>query len=316
LNAVLTRFRNPVLAGHLVPTAVTAMLCGAIVEAGGDPAITGPAVLQRVPEMLDGVAAYWTAVHAKADADGVPADDRSNDELAGRYTEAVYAENKPAVFAYMAQRGIGLSAIAHLSRSKDLRTAVRAEGGYLEKADAADAAERTTGFLGMMLRVLDDEPLIVIDPGAKRGWRVVVSGLADNFQFHTLLADALIGPGKLPGRRPDPREVTAARDGPVDPAHPHAAGAFNLWNWTGLQPDGTLPDSLAGGDHWIWGEGTPADITPFEGTRVVLVGPSPYARGWNAGRRFDGMVGELAVERELSPAEVADWLGQMAAVAR
>jgi hypothetical protein len=59
----------------------------------------------------------------------------------------------------------------------------------------------------------------------------------------------------------------------------------------------------------------PADIPPFEGTRVVLLGPPPYPRSWTAGRRFDAMPGDLRVERILALDEVRDLLGRIAAAA-
>jgi hypothetical protein len=57
----------------------------------------------------------------------------------------------------------------------------------------------------------------------------------------------------------------------------------------------------------------PADIPPFEGTRVVLLGPPPYQRSWNAGRRFADMAGDLRVERILTRGEVRELLGRIAA---
>ena len=96
-----------------------------------------------------------------------------------------------------------------------------------------------------------------------------------------------------------------------------ASGHFNLWNWPGLQPDGTLPaNQRAGSEFWIWNEGHPGDIMPFEGARVVLLGPVPYHRTWNAGRRLPSMPGELTVVRVLTPEEVSDWMTRIAAVPR
>jgi hypothetical protein len=63
--------------------------------------------------------------------------------------------------------------------------------------------------------------------------------------------------------------------------------------------------------HWIWDEGCPADIAPFEGLRIVLLGPSPYIRNWSAGRQFQGMRGELTIERVLDSASVNDWLHRL-----
>ena len=170
-----------------------------------------------------------------------------------------------------------------------------------------------------MLRVLDDEPLLVLHPGTRRGYRVRCGGIADNFQLHTLLAGALIGApdqGWLPGERPDPRVLAAARDQPVAPDARIAQGSFNLWAWRGWRPDGTFPEVPQGTEFWIWNEGMPADIPLFDGVRVVLLGPQPYPRSWNADRCFEGLHAYLNVEETLDAGAVQRWLDRIAAAPR
>jgi hypothetical protein len=168
-----------------------------------------------------------------------------------------------------------------------------------------------------MLQVLDDEALLVIHVEQKKGYDVRISGLSDNFQLHTLLAGALIGSpsqGWLEGTAPSKRAVAECRDAAVaEGGGAQMTGAFNLCNWTALRPDGSLPDDTgAASNHWIWNEGYPAEIAPFEGRRIVLLGKPPYERLWRAGRQFCGMVGALTVERTLGTAEVKEWLNRLA----
>jgi hypothetical protein len=244
-------------------------------------------------------------------------EDPDLDQLINLHINDILEANPEFAWAYIAQRPITLGAIAHLSRSKRLRAAARARPELMQLSVEADAAGGTTSFLTDMLRVLDDERLVVLHPGERKGFEVRVSGIADNFQLHTLLADALIGDpheGWLSGQKPDPRVVAAARDAETDPqSRLPAEGAFNLLNWPALQPDGTLPAGQGNAGWWVWNEGTPADIRPFEGVRVVLLGPPPYPRSWNAGRRFPSMPGELTVEHVLAPDVVSDWLARIAA---
>jgi hypothetical protein len=166
-----------------------------------------------------------------------------------------------------------------------------------------------------LLQVLEDEPLLVLHPGQQRGYRVRIHGCVDNFQMQTLLADALVGEpdaGWLSGARPDPRVAAAARDQPAVADTPVAQASFNLWTWRGLQVDGTLPEGMAGAEFWIWNEGIPAEIPAYEGLRIVLLGPPPYARSWNAGRCFEGLEAGVHVEKSLGREEVVDWLNQLA----
>lgn len=139
------------------------------------------------------------------------------------------------------------------------------------------------------MQVLGDEPVLVLHPEEGKGFEVRISGLADDFQLHTLLADALIDPpedGWITGRRPSEAEVEAARGGPI----PMDGAAF-----------------------WVCNEGVPADIPEFDGRRVVLLGRPPYERSWSPGRKFPDMTGDLRVERVLPTVEVRDLLGRVAA---
>ena len=120
-----------------------------------------------------------------------------------------------------------------------------------------------------------DEHLLVLHRPTRRGRDGVrVSGVADNFQLQTLLADALIGSRDLVrGKRPDARWVQRV------PARPgrHRAGACGRPASTSptrpARPCATRPArptsrwSAALGASWCW-------TTPR------------YSRHWRPGRRF------------------------------
>lgn len=319
----------PVAAGHV------GISCGSLVEHGGDPEIAGPVLLDLLPRVLDGATEFYRLCRERAAADtdiaaeiarragddaGYDLDqyisDESWAELGQRFGPFIYKVKPIPVLAHMAQHFYDLGVIAHLSRSKRLRALARSRPVILERSEAENAAAGQGSFLTDMLRVLDDEPLVVLHPGERKGFEVRISGIADNFQLHTLLAGALIGDpneGWLTGERVDQAAVALARDAETT-ERVHTHGPFNLWNWPGLQPDGTLPTGqTTGSEFWIWNEGNPGDVFPFEGVRVVLLGPPPYSRSWSAGRRFPHMPAEFVVERVLPSAEVADWLARIAA---
>lgn len=206
------------------------------------------------------------------------------------------------------------------------RAAIRNDNEFMAAITECPSHNSGIECLRDLLSMPDNEEVIVLYPALKRGYRIRIAGIGRNFELHTLLADALIGDpdqGWLPGKRPDPRVVAAAKDGPFPlPGEdisdfPAAEGAFNLYNWQGLQPDGTLPEGYSQREHWIWNEGRPADITHFEGLRVILLGPPSYTRTWNSGRYFPDMKGEVEVLETLSQTQVNDWLARItAAVAR
>ena len=304
----------------LVALGLVAINCGSLVERGGDPAIAGPGLLERLPRINETAADFYNRCRTlamadtqlidelrtamAADADGAEEqveltpgeiiDSHVADEgwqrLAGKFGPVLFQEHPASVLGHMSDEFFRLGLIAHLSRSKSLRAAARLQSEFLAgtlRTDKVAGSHRS--FLATMLQVLDDELLLVLHVEQKKGFEVRISGISDNFQLHTLLAGAIIGSpaqGWVDGEAPSSRAVAEYRDAQVDErGGDNVTGAFNLCNWTALQTDGSLPEGQ-GNDataHWIWNEGCPAEIVPFEGLRVVLVGPAPYTRLWRRG---------------------------------
>jgi len=142
-----------------------------------------------------------------------------------------------------------------------------------------------------LLRVLDDEPLLVAHPPTRRVFEMTMSGVGDNIQLNLLLADVLIGDDKIPGERPDADWVAAARDGLMVPAG-GVLTQFDMFDAEG-EP--------------IWGEGRPADIPAVDGRRVIVLRPPAHARGNHIGRQYPLMVPELTLDRGLPVDDAEAW---------
>ncbi len=306
---------------RVIVASYLAIGCGALAEEGANPLRGLEPLMQRTREALEGAVPFIMACQEAAGAG--EGEEKDPEEIIQEVGEQVAGQLPGEAAAFDAVPRFCQAMTALLSRSKEARRIARTDQGLIEASKFLPFDPGFVGFMQMLLRVLDNEELVVLYPKLGRGYRVQISGIGDNFQLHTLLADALIGDpeqGWLPGKRPDPRIVALAKDQPFseeDAESLTAEGSFNLVNWQGLQPDGTLPEGLQGGhQHWIWNEGVPADIAPFEGTRVILLSPPPYERTWNAGRVFPGMKAELQVLEILAPEQVQDWLRRIARAPR
>ncbi|WP_280440922.1 hypothetical protein [Nocardia brasiliensis] len=166
------------------------------------------------------------------------------------------------------------------------------EGSQILAQRHGDLAERSGRWfkeLAHMLALLDDEPLVALHRETGTGYLLRMTGIADNFQLHTLLADVLLGDQHLPGARPSAEAAAMCRDAE---GQAPTVGAFNL-----VAPEG----------DWIWNEGTPADIPVLGGTRVLVLDPPPYERHWPAGRYFPFVPADLVLERALTADEAARW---------
>lgn len=315
----------------LMLASILAVTSGAFIEKGADPDIPAEAVFQRTLEALRLATDFGKACLEKAKEQAASGNEEENNEL--NIEECVEEQGKTLAESMMkealgwqALQQFAMATIAIATHSAQQRNRVRADAEFMVALRECPA-DSTLECLRTALNILENEEIIVLHPEQQHGYRIRINNIGLNFELHTLLAGALIGDpaqGWLAGKKPDPRVVAAAKDSPFPaPGEPHyeqfpkAEGVFNLWNWQGLQPDGRLPDvhfqnGRAYSKYWIWNEGQPADIEPFEGTRVVLLGPPPYNRSWNTGRFFRQINAELEVLEKMSEQQVKEWLTRIA----
>ncbi|WP_343233393.1 hypothetical protein [Streptomonospora sp. PA3] len=292
--------------GHTAPgiTADLAVVAGALVEMGAAPGPAGAEVVRLLRGIGQGAAVF---LHAwEQTGGGRPPEP---DDVTAAEEERVAArlgETAPtATVCWWTVRRYGVAAKTMLSQA-EVRSTVRADAEL--RAELVAVANQLSGALAefaeirALLRMAEATSALVLDRASGRGFRVLFDGIGDNFQLHTLLADALIGPeGRgLPGRRPDPRWTAAFRDAPPDPA---ARVVEGWWNLVAL--DGS----------WVWNEGVPADIPTVDGEHVLVLEEQPYPRSWNAGRRHPMVRGWLEVEEEIAAEEADAWWGRAAPAA-
>lgn len=208
--------------------------------------------------------------------------------------------------------------IAVFSKSPEAR-----QSGLELLEDLHALAEHHQGafWISKMLRVLHDEPYVAIDLETGIGIEGRMSGISENFQLHLLLMDVFPadGAGK---RRVSKAAADMARGLGPQQSDEKITGFWNCYDWMALQGAGAVPrgkwlgaEGFQGHDHWIWNEGTPADIPAFEGRRVILLGPASYPRGWGAMRTFAALAAELTIDKQLSAAEGQALLEKMARAA-
>ncbi|MER6328751.1 hypothetical protein ABT298_05325 [Streptomyces sp. NPDC001034] len=264
------------------PRGTVAVIIGACVERGADPADCAPHVLDGLADTLAGVREFcerWAATGGGELPDPE-----------GEQDPALFDRVGPGpALAWLTLPQWEMACVAMLNHAT-VRTALGTERrtGLLTALRAVqEASGHDFKCLHHALLVLDDEPLIVLHRPTGTGYALRMSGLGDNFQLHTLLADVLIGGGHLPGRAPSAAEAAVCRD---QPGQVHTTGSFNLVSPTG---------------EWVWNEGTPGDIPVVDGARLLVLDPPPYQRSWPAGRFFPHMTGDLVLERILAPEEAA-----------
>ncbi|MER7699504.1 MULTISPECIES: hypothetical protein [unclassified Streptomyces] len=265
------------------PRAVVAVLVGACVERGADAERCAPGVLAGLRTALEQAQAFseaWAATGGGAFP--APKGHEPGPELVARagFDAAVGWSTLPqwemAAVAMLNHPGVRRAAGSRGEALRLLGAVERASGMELKSLDHA-------------LLVLDDEPLVALHRASGTGYLLRISGIGDNFQLHTLLADALIGGGHVEGRAPSPQEAAVCRE---TPGQVDTVGSFDL-----VAPDG----------EQIGNEGAPADIPVVDGVRLLVLDEPSCRRSWPAGRFLPGMRGDVLLERTLDPEEAERW---------
>ncbi|MFI6640065.1 hypothetical protein [Streptomyces sp. NPDC050504] len=277
------------------PRAVVAVIVGACVERGADPVLSAPGLFDGLRESLED-ALEFCALWEEGGGGDVP----MPDDL-GPSPEVVERVGGLLAEGWWGMPQWQMAALAHLNHPAVRRTvdpARRREALALLGRVSRVAGDAFKG-LAYALRVLDDEQVVVLHRESGTGYAVRISGIGDNFQLHTLLADALVGGGHVAGHAPSAAEVDVCRD---RQAHERilTTGSFMM-----SAPDGER----------VWNEGDPSDIPLVDGARLLVLDPPPYPHTWPSGRFFPDMAGDLVLERVLAPDEAARWFARVAPAA-
>ncbi|MFW9880440.1 MAG: hypothetical protein ACFFG0_45810 [Candidatus Thorarchaeota archaeon] len=298
-----------------IGVAILSTALGAMVESGGNPMIAVKELLDKV-EKIASLSMNFNNACFEA---GVPRSDNPHAVIA-----SVKKKIPLEAEAWDTLERIYPPVVAMLSKSKEARKLVKTYPELLRLIFTLARNNKGAMWLAKMFAVLDDEEMLVFYPSLELGYRIITSGVADNYQLHLLLAGALIGvekDGWIPGIPPDPTLVSYVRD-----VHyigdARTEGFFEMRNWRGLKPDGTLVQMFEAYndvrfDYFcLWGEGPLIEIPPFDGIRVIFLDPPSrgkfkISRNFNARRVFPFMDAELKVIEKLSKETVRDYFKQI-----
>jgi hypothetical protein len=276
--------------------AIVAVLIGACVERGADPRVCAQPILEQARVAIDGAVDFCNRWPLE---EGETYPQQVGETPPGELYEPLGGIDDPAARAAVIgwwTLPIWQSAVAAVLSYKDVRKRLLPDDEFFWRARDVAATTGVGTFLAQSLAVVDDARLVVVHRPTLEGFEFVMSGIADNFQLHTLLAGRLVSPGHLPGVAPSPEAVTACLAAPGAAYEYDGVGSFNL-----VAPDGT----------WIWNEGWPCDIPLVENSRLLILDPPPYERTWHAARAFVGMSAQLNLERRISEDGVKRWMSHV-----
>lgn len=286
---------------------LAAILAGGMIEDGEDPRPVIEPLINLLRKVTPAAKRMFDACAVKPTGDEDPAE--LFDANLKRLTPTMTSDAE----AWDVLGRVYLPVITVFSVAPEARVAAR----DLVK-DLAPMASSNDGahWIVKMIGVLDNEPFVAIEPATNLGIAGRMSGISENFQLNVLLMDAFpqkSGWFSRPKRRVSEATARIARGEGPQQGEETVTGVWNLYTYHALRPDRSLPEPKDFGerDKWIWNEGTPLGIPVLDGHRVILLGPASYERGWRAQRDFAVLKAELAIDEQLSPQRIREWLDKI-----
>lgn len=294
------------------PACFLSVVCGALLEQGAVPGRMGSIVQRLLGELLP-PAAYLIRECQKREQATPPSahslTDKDQEEQTAQRQAQLFEELSAAnPLAREAWDNLGAFWPACVAiYSRDVKARVKARE-FLPLVNTLADRHEGGHWLSKLLPVLDNEPLVVIDPAREVGVAVRMSGVANNFQLHTLLLSLMPRRWYERWRVSNTAVAVAMGLGPQQ-SEEVITGCWNMYRASALRPEGRLAsDPLQSPQHWIWGEGTPNDISVIDGHRVVLLGPPSDVRNWPSVRLFRSLQARLHDVQVLDKAGVRGWL--------
>ncbi|NDV78371.1 hypothetical protein [Dysgonomonas sp. 511] len=184
-----------------------------------------------------------------------------------------------------------------------------------EKAAYISRYNQGAYWLNTLFAVLFDEPVIMIDIDREVGFEGRINGIVDNYQLqHLLMSLPILNDGKSAISEEDFAVVNGSGEQSTDRSIESKWNMYNLelcsqpgWD-VKVKNQANPASSIEYRNCWIWSEGAPADISFYDGYRVILLGKPAYSRSSRVQRAFRNLKAGIEVIKPLSPEEIGKWL--------
>lgn len=287
-----------------------AVVCGALVEQGCDPTIMAAPMTDSLRVIMPSCCRLLDTVQAEMPEFNEEDEEVDLDELFAQTLDGVKDRMPNEANDWKALEAFWRGAVVAYSTVPEERKKAADLRPLAEKlSDAHEAGH----CLGKLLAVLDDEPMIALDPEQRLGIVGRMSGISENFQLSGLLMDCFPNPGIFRRRRISKKSAAILRgDGP-QMSDETLTAPWNLYTYQAIAGGNSLPGEGEMGDseHWICNEGIPDDIPLALDKRVILIGPMSYPRMFQCQRMFQKLPASIDIDETLSPEQVDQWVSRI-----
>lgn len=257
---------------------LTCLICGSIIEFGGNPKIVVDHIIQQLENHLTATESFLTL----AEQEGWEGDTLSPKEL-----DFFFAQDPDALKANITSSYVVLAAMTSICRLKEARQSIRANTPLIHQVIQLEDEVDNLYYLKQVLYSVDDFDMIVLHPQSKTGLKIKAHMIQNNFHFFTLLQDLYLTqfashPSFAKFNRNE-QAIHLAKGGALPDSdeqwNDHAF--FGFYDFHALEGEGHLPAAVMP-ENWLFGEGTLHHIPKLNGIPVVIIGENSLGhRSWD-----------------------------------
>jgi hypothetical protein len=280
------------------------LICGSLIEFGGNPKIIVQAIAQQLEQHLTATESFL----ALAEKEGLDYESLSLKDL-----DFLFDRDQEAVKANITASFVVLATMTSICRVKAARFELRQNSPFIQQVMRLEDDVDNLYYLRQVIFSVDDLEMIVLHPESQTGLKIKADMVQNNFHFFTLLQDTYLKEFRL-----HPSFTTLIRNEPAiqiakgektvnanQQLQDHAL--FGFYDFGALNKQGDLLQPTPVG-NWLFGEGTLHHIPKYNGIPVVLLGENMLGgRSWDVSFCIpvhEALKPKLEIIEVLSPEQV------------
>lgn len=256
---------------------LTCLICGSLIEFGGDPKIVVDHIIQQLENHLTATESFLSL----AEQEGW-----EGNKLSPKQLDFFFAKDTDALKANITASYVVLAAMTSICRLKEARQSIRTNTPLIHQVVQLEDEVDNLYYLKQVLYSADDLEMVILHPQSETGLKIKADMIQNNFHFFTLVQDLYLtqfGSEQIfTGLSINEKAVHVAKGGSLsekDDLSDHAL--FGFYDFNALDEDGNLPAAVMPA-NWLFGEGTLHHIPKLSGVPVVILGENTLGdRSWD-----------------------------------
>jgi hypothetical protein len=257
---------------------LTCLICGSLIEFGGNPKIVVDHIIQQLENHLTATESFLSL----AEQEGLEGNPLSPKEL-----DFFFTQDADALKASITSSYVVLATMTSICRLKEARQSIRSNTPLIHQVMQLEDDIDNLYYLKQVLYSVDDLEMIILHPQSETGLKIKANMIQNNFHFFTLLQDLYLTQFAshpiFAGLSRNEKAIHLAKGGALSDYEENLSdhALFGFYDFNSLDEEGNLPAAVMPA-NWLFGEGTLHHIPRLNGAPVVILGENTLGnRTWD-----------------------------------